>query len=66
MAKKKMDLDMIALILVLVGALNIGLIVVGFDLLGKIYAAVPPIVGTVVNALIGLSAVMIAYKKFIK
>ena len=66
MAKKKVDLDLIAMVLVLIGALNIGLIVVGFDLLGKIYAVVPPIVGTVVDALIGLSAVMIAYKKFIK
>lgn len=63
MAKKKLDLDSVALILVLLGGLNIGLVAVGVsDLLAKI----PGMVGTVVNILIGLSAILIAYKKFVK
>ncbi len=64
MAKKKsLDLDNIALILVLLGGLNIGLMAVGVS---DLLAMIPGMVGTIVNILIGLSAVLIAYKTFVK
>jgi uncharacterized membrane protein YuzA (DUF378 family) len=52
-------LDLIALILVVVGGLNWGLVALGYNLVTGIFGAWPMLV-TVVYALVGLSAVYVA------
>lgn len=67
MAKKKMDLDTIALVLVLIGGLNWGLIAINsnWDVVNMLLGSMPTI-ARIVYGLVGLSAVLIAYKKYVK
>lgn len=66
MAKKKVDIDMVAMILVLIGGLNWGLVgILNLDLVEKILGSIP-IVQKIVYILVGLSALFVAYKEFVK
>ncbi len=58
--------DLIALVLVLVGALNWGLVgLLNIDLVAVIFGSVP-VLAKIVYDLVGLSALYVAYNKFIK
>ena len=59
-------IELIALILVLVGGLNWGLVgLLNINLVTLILGSVPILV-TIVYDLVGLSAIYIAYNKFVK
>lgn len=58
--------DLIALVLVLVGALNWGLVgLLNIDLVAVIFGSIP-VLAKIVYDLVGLSALYVAYNKFIK
>lgn len=56
---KLSTLDLIAVVLVVVGALNWGLVALGFNLVELIFGSLPWLV-TLVYALVGVSAVYVA------
>ncbi|MBU2639287.1 MAG: DUF378 domain-containing protein [Nanoarchaeota archaeon] len=63
---EKSTLDWVALVLVLVGALNWGLVgLFSFDLVEAILGSIP-LLQTIVYDLVGLSALYIAYMTFKK
>ena len=53
-------IDWIAFVLVIVGALNWGLVALGFNLVEFLFSSVP-IVMTIIYALVGLSALYMIY-----
>ena len=53
-------LDWVALILIIVGGLNWGLVAIGFNLVGYIFASIP-VLQTIVYALVGLSAIYVIF-----
>jgi uncharacterized membrane protein YuzA (DUF378 family) len=67
MAKeKKSTIDMIAIILVIIGALNWGLVgLMGLDLVAMLFGTIP-ILATITYALVGLSGLWILYAEFFK
>ena len=56
---KLSTLDLVALVLVIVGGLNWGLVALGYNLVIMIFGSVPWLV-TLVYALVGLSAIYLA------
>lgn len=59
-------MDMIAMILVLIGGLNWGLVgLLDMNLVTLIFGSIPMLV-TIVYALVGLSALYVGYKEFLK
>jgi uncharacterized protein len=67
MANKDKTLDKMALALIVVGGLNWGLKVFDFNIVDTLVTKISqPVVGTIIYALIGLSAVWIAYTRLLK
>ena len=66
MAKAKFNLDTVAMVLLVIGGLNWGLYIWNKDVVAMIANITAPIVGTIVYALVALSAILIAYKKWVK
>lgn len=62
----KMDLDSIATILVIVGAINVGLVALfGMDLVAKVVAMIPvPMIDKIVYGAIGVAGLLLAKKTF--
>lgn len=56
---KLSTLDLVAVVLVVVGALNWGLVALGFNLVETVFGSLPWLV-TLVYALVGVSAVYVA------
>jgi len=59
--EKKSTLDWIALILLIIGGLNWGLAIWDQNLVAMIADATAPVIGTIIYALVGLSALYTIY-----
>ena len=61
-----MDIDKIATILVIVGAINVGLVaIVGMDLVATVVSMIPvPMIDKIVYGAIGIAGLLVAKKTF--
>ena len=60
-----MKMDLIAKVLLIIGGLNWGLVgLLDFDLVAWLAGLTAPIVGTIIYVLVGIAALMVAYKEF--